>query len=238
MAGRVSARLAEGNSGPVYYPRAEIVAALNEANRFFCLLTLGLETTAVWSVPSATTFFHMLSYFPDWIAPLRITTVSGAKVRPARLNELTALDSGWMGSPGSPTRYCAMGADFLALYPQPPVPTPPATGTTLNVTYARAPLTLANDSDEPETPAEYHPKYVDYGIYRMRQGEGSQEFAKALGYLDSFFEGAQHYAAYVRARNLGSRYDKTPFEIESFDRSGMRKPGQDRSTPAAAPEGE
>lgn len=231
MVSRVSARLAEGDSGPVYYPKAEIVAALNEANRFFVLLTLGLETTLPWAVPAAATFFHMLGYFPDWIAPLRITTSTGLKVRPSRIEDLCSLDSGWMASPGNPFRYCALGADFLALYQQ-----PAAGGTTLSVTYARAPLPLVSDGDVPETPAEYHPRYVEYGIYRVRQGEGAQEFEKGLKYFESFLDGAKHYAAYVRARNLGSRYDKVPFELERFDTSQLLKLRRDL-VPAAKPEG-
>lgn len=214
----VSQRLNEGASGPVYYPAAEIDAALNEASRFFCLLTLGLETTQPWSVPAATTFTHMLTVFPDWIVPLRLTTATGAKVRPARIAELQSRDPFWINSPGTPERYNHSGCDFLALYKQPATP-----GTVLQVTYARAPVPMAADNDIPETPAEYHPRYVDYGIYRMRQGEGAQEFAKALPYFNSFLDGAQHYAAYVRSRNLGSRYDAVPFELESFDRSELLK---------------
>jgi hypothetical protein len=36
-------------------------------------------------------------------------------------------------------------------------------------------------------------------------------------------EGAKHYAAYVRSRNLGSRYDKVPFELEKYDMSQLLK---------------
>jgi hypothetical protein len=224
MYGLVSARLNEGanQGGPTLYPTAEIVAAINEAYRFFCLLTLGLEETTAWTVPAATTFFHMLTVsdglFADWIVPLRIATVTGAKVRPARVEDLTSLDTRWVASPGAPYRYAHLGADLLALYQQ-----PAGDSTVLNVTYARAPLALVEDADTPETPAEYSPKFVDYGIYRCRQMEGADEFAKALPLLGSFLEGAAHYAAYVRSRNLGSRYDKVPFEIEAFDTSKLLK---------------
>lgn len=217
MVTRVSQRLAEAGT-PVFYPQAEIVAALNEAQRFFVLLTLGLETTAAWNVPAATTYFHMLSYFSDWMVPLRITTSTGQKVRPARVEELTALDTNWQDSAGAPYRYAAAGADFLALYQQ-----PPSTGTTLSVTYVQAPVALVNPADTPQIPAEYHPKLVAYGVYRPRQVEGGQEFAKTLPMLNEFLDGAQHYANYVRARNRGSQYDKTPFELEKFDRSTLLK---------------
>jgi hypothetical protein len=217
MRTRVSQRLNEGGT-PVFYTAAEINAALNEANRFFVLLTLGLETTAPWAVAAATTFTHMLTVFSDWIAPLRIATSAGAKVRPATLADLASLDANWISSPGSPQRYVALGADFLGLYQQ-----PAAAGTTLKVTYARAPVALVLDTDVPEIPAEYHPRLVEYGIYRCRQGEGGQEFEKSLKYFDGFLDGAKHYGAYVRSRNIGSRYDKVPFELEHFDRSRLLK---------------
>jgi len=119
MVALVSQRLAEGQDGPTFYPAYEIVAAINEAQRLFALLTLGLEVTRTWSVPNATTFSHMLGPFPDWIVPLRLQTLAGAKVRPSRLSDLSALDSQWIMSPGSPYRYAALGADLLALYQQP-----------------------------------------------------------------------------------------------------------------------
>jgi hypothetical protein len=225
MYGQVSSRLNEGfgAGGPTFYPTVEIVAAINEANRLFCLLTLGLEKTTAWSVPAATSFFHMLQLstggnliFPDWIVPLRIATAAGAKVRPARIDQLWALDSQWPAVPGSPSRYAHVGADLVALYGQ-----PASTGTTLNVTYARAPVTLVNDTDVPETPAEYHPPYVDYAIYRCREVEGGEEFAKTLPLFDGFLAAAGKYAGYVRARNVGAGYDKIPFELDSFDRSRL-----------------
>jgi hypothetical protein len=219
----VSQRLNEGVSGPAFYPISEITAALNEANRFFCLLTLGLETTNTWNVPSYSSngnspFFHMLTFFPSWIVPLRITTATGMKVRPTSIEGLAMRDSGWNNSPGAPTRYSSSGADFVGLYQQ-----PAAGSTLLNVTFARQPLALINDADVPEIPAEYHPKLVDYAINRMRMAEGGQEFEKSLPLFNSFLDGAKHYGAYVRARNLGSRYDKVPIELEKYDLSKLLK---------------
>jgi hypothetical protein len=221
MYGLTSQRLNEGanQGGPISYPTLEIIAALNEAQRLFCLLTLGLERTTAWAAAGATTFFHMLTtnagLFADWIVPLRIATATGAKVRPSGLEELNSLDSRWVNSPGAPVRYVHVGADLVGLYQQ------PAGGATLNVTYARAPVTLVNPTDVPEIPAEYHPALVDYGIYRCRQSEGGAEFEKVLPLFDGFLDAAQKYADYVRARNLGSRYDNVPFELESFDRSEL-----------------
>jgi len=219
MYGLVSQRLNEGNSGPVFYPKSEMIAALNEAERFFILLTLGLEVTAPWTIAAATTFFHMLAVFNDWIVPLRITNLDGSKVRPSSLEELCALNSGWIASPqiGNPQRYSMIGGDLLGIDGQPTV------NTTVNVTYAQAPVPLVQDTDVPQSPTEYHPRLVDYGVYRMREVEGGQEFQKGLKFFASFFEGAKHYAAYVRSRNLGARYDKVPFELESYDLSQLLK---------------
>jgi len=220
MQGLIQQRLNEGQSGYVFYPQAEMTSALNEAEAFFVLLTLGLETTLPWAVPgyvpgTPNTNFHMLTYFADWICPLRIATTAGQRIKPARLEDLVSRDPQWMTSPGFPTRYAACGGDLVALYRQ------PQAALTLNVTYCRAPVALVNPGDAPEIPAEYHPKLVDYGVYRMRQGEGAQEFKKVLPLFGLFLDGATHFGNYVRSRNRGSQYDKVPFELEKFDRSQL-----------------
>jgi hypothetical protein len=211
---RVSERLNEAGS-PTFYPTAEIIAALNEANRLFCLLTLALEVTVTWTPATATAFFHMLPAYPDWIVPLRIAQASGSKVRPARLSELWSLDSQWPLSPGPPVRYAAVGADLLALYQQPANPSP------LTVTYARAPVALAADTDVPETPLEYHPMYVSYAIYRVRQVEGANGLAAALPLLAEYLDAVTEYGDYMRARNIGAGYDALPLELALFDRSRL-----------------
>lgn len=221
MYGLASQRLNEGanQGGPTFYPTTEIIAAINEGQRDFCLMTLALEKTASWPAAGATTFFHMLTtnsgLFSDWIVPLRIATAAGAKVRASTLQELTSLDSQWISSPGNPVRYTHVGADLLGLYQQ------PAGGATLNVTYSCAPAALVNTTDVPQIPAEYHPLLVDYAIYRCRQTEGGEELAKVLPLYDGFLDGVQAYGDYVRARNLGNRYDALPFELRSFDRSQL-----------------
>jgi hypothetical protein len=219
MQGLISQRLAEGASGPVFYPTAEITAALNEGNRLFVLLTLGLETTQSWAPGIGNGRFHMLGTFADWIVPLRITGSAGGKIRPARLDELACLDSTWptTTTPGDPQRYVAMGNDFIAIYPT------MTNNLTLTVTYAQAPVALVNATDTPAVPAEYHPKLVDFAINRMRMVEGIEEYDKTLPLFGSFLEGATHYGNYVRARNRGAQYDKVPFELEKYDKSRLLK---------------
>lgn len=205
----------EGNSGPVYYTAAEILAGLNEAQRFFVLLTLGLEKTVQVTWPAATPFQHMLPVLPDLIVTLRVANATGGKIRPSRLEDIGALDGNWLNRPGTITRYTAVGADLVGVYAQ------PTEVCTLNWTYARAPVPLVDPTDVQEIPEEYAPRLVDYAIYRVRQVEGAQELEKSLKYFGSFLDGATHYGKYVRSRNLGSRYDKVPFELEGYDRSKL-----------------
>ena len=223
MSTRTLERLDEidaGGTAPsaVYYGGpGEVTAALNEAQRFFCLLTLALENTVTFTLDAgAGVFYHMRPVYPDWLLPLRVTLLSGTRVRPTRIADLDLYDSAWQTTTGTaPLRYAALGFDFLILYPQ-----LSAEGA-VNITYARAPVALASDTDIPEIPEQHHPDLVDYAICRLRMKEGGQEFAKTLPYFNRFLDGAQEYSKYVRARNIGSGYDKLPFEMELFDRSKL-----------------
>jgi hypothetical protein len=205
----VSQRLNEA-APPVFYPADEIARALNEADRTFCLLTLALESTQPWTPTQ--TFNHMLSVFPDWLVPLRLSTASGTKVRPCRFNDLWALDAGWTSHPAPISRYVAAGGDLITVYGAP---------TALNVTYARAPVAMANSTDTPATPAEYAPAYVSYAVYRLRQVEGGAVLASVLPLLDEFMASAKEYAAFMRARNVGAGYDTLPAEFALWDRSAL-----------------
>lgn len=216
MEDRVLARLDQPGGG--YYTRAETRAALNEGIRFFTLLTLGLEATANFPLAAATTFYHAQQTLPDWMLPLRVQLDGGAFLRPRRLEELDALDTGWQSSSGTPSHYAAMGFDFLAIYKQ-----PTGSSNSLQVTYARAPVPLVLDTDAPEYPEDLHPAFVDYAIPRLRFREGPQEFSKSLPYLGRFMDEAKRYGNYVRARSLALRYDKQPPELERMDLSKLLK---------------
>lgn len=204
-----------GSTG--YYTTPETVAAINEGQDLFALLTLCLETTASFTLQPSTTTYHMLATFPDWICPLRVYLPSGAHIKPARMEELDALDSSWLGSPGTPKRYAALGFDLFAIWQQPTVTTP------INITYAKAPAALTFDADVPDIQEQFHSVLADYAAYRLRMREGAQEFAKALPYFGRFMEQTQKQAQFVRARNLAGRYDKVPFEISKADMSRMLK---------------
>jgi hypothetical protein len=211
----VSGKLNE--TTPTFYPTSEIIAAVNEGQRFFCLLTLVLETTEPWTITPGQLFFNLLPVFTDMIVPLRIADTQRVKVRPARLEDLSSLDAQWPLALGPPQRYVRIGADLVALYPSPIVTT------TALVTYAQAPATLANDADAPQIPVQYHPKLADYAINRVRQVEGAAALEQTLPLLGSFLDAAQACADYVRARNRGNQYDVQPFEFSAFDRSQLLK---------------
>jgi hypothetical protein len=205
----VSQGLNEAGS-PVFYPNAEITAALNEADRLFCFMTLALETTATWT-PGAT-FTHMLTVFTDWIVPLRIATAAGTKVRPCRFNDLWSLDANWPSSSAVTSRYVAAGGDLIAVYGQGFTPS-------LNVTYAKAPVTMAAGTDQPATPGEYHQAYVSYAIYRLRQVEGIAVLAGVLPLFKEFLDSAKEYGNFMRTRHIEAGYDTLPIQFALADRS-------------------
>lgn len=212
MANRCQQRLHEDPAvtTPVYYPFPEVLSALNRGQRLLVLLTLCLEKTVTFAATGAT-FYSMRTYFQDWMLPLRVSTVAGARVRPARLAELDALDSGWQANAGVTTRYGALGFDFFVCYPQ--------SAMSLVVTYAQAPPAMVQTTDVPAIDEDYHPSLVDFAIPWLRMKEGGQEFQKSLVYLKRFFSEADRLAEYVRQRNVAARYDNLPFELRRLDRS-------------------
>jgi hypothetical protein len=145
-------------------------------------------------------------------------TAADPKLRPARLDELRALDSSWIARPGTPTRYATAGFDGFYVYKQPAVP-----GSILLVTYARSPLPLVDVNASPEIPQADHAALWQYAVCRLRLAEGGQELQKSLRYLAGFVDAAKKRAAQVRARSLAARYDKLPLELERFDLSRVMR---------------
>ena len=205
-----------------YYTAAEALNWLNAAQRIFVLLTLCLENTQTLELAVNQAFYGMLDQFSDWMLPLRVRIDGGAKVRPARLSDLAAYDASWSASPGVPARYALLGFDLFAIYRQPLVET------SLDITYARCPATLANPGDVPQIPAEYHPALIDGAIPLCRAKEGGAEFEKALPHWDTFMDAAGKLGEYVRARNQEQGYDRMPPELARYDRSKilMQKAGK------------
>ncbi len=213
----VLTRLGENPYDPKYYTAAEVLTALNQGQRLFSFLTLCLETTATFALAANTTFYHLLATYPDFIVPLRVRVAGGAKLSPARLEELDALDPDWQASTGSPLRYCVSGCDLLAVYKKPAAP-----GASLDITYAKMAPVLPIYG-VPAMPEEDHLALADFAVPMCRAKEGGQEFAKVLPQFDRFLETVRNRADYVRRRNTARGYDRAPVELERFDTSQLLK---------------
>lgn len=218
---RTLTRLRESTSAPVFFTAAEIVAALNTAQRLFVLLTLCLETTDDMTINGAAQAYRPLTLFADWLLPLDVRIQgNGGKLKPGRLEEFEAEDTTWEGKVDPPAAYAMLGFDYMVFDRL------PAAATTLDVVYARCPTAMVSGSDVPEIPTEHHELLSDAGIVFARLKEGAQEFQKELPRLDAFFAGVQQVAAHVRARNVELGYDSTPPEIGRIDLSKLVKKGR------------
>lgn len=214
---RTTKRLGDDPTTPAntYYTRGEILVALNQVYRMACFFTLCLETTVTYNFLTATAFYRMLTTYADWILPLRIRLVGGAKLRPNKVTELAALDASWSTTAGTPERYALLGFDLVCLYKR------PAGTTAASIVYARTPTPLAADADVPELPPEYHESLVDGAVTLLRIKEGAQEFAKTLVNWARFMDAIAKLADYVRARNRAQGYDHEPIELARPDRSTL-----------------
>lgn len=213
---RTASRLGEPSDTTLqqYYTPAEIGVAINAVNRLFCLLSLCLETTGTLTLSTdGRPYYRMLNVFADWLLPLRVRITGGAKVKPSRESDLGALSLSWKATSGVPERYVVTGFDLFGIYKQPTV------ATTLDVTYARCPAFLQNDTDVPEIDGEYHPELINGAIPLLRTKEGAQEWQKVLPLWDRYMAAAKKEADYVRARAIEQGYDRMPFELEQFDSS-------------------
>ena len=87
--------------------RAAALAALNEGQRFFCLLTLCLEKTGTLPPAANTIFYHLLTQagFRDFLLPLRLKVTGGARLTPDCLQTLHARSSSGQATAGTPARY-------------------------------------------------------------------------------------------------------------------------------------
>jgi hypothetical protein len=206
----VPASVAAGNLGG---PPPEVLAAINEGQELFALLTLCLETTSAITLAASSTFGSFRQAFPKFLCPLRLM-VGSTRVRPRTLAELDAENDAWQATAGTPARYSTLGFNLYAVTPQ------PVADTAGVLTFARSPLQLVGDAF-PEIPEMYHQSLVKYGIYRIRLKEGGQGLERGLVQLNSFLDDATAHGDFVRARSRAARYDVLPFELKLFDRSRL-----------------
>lgn len=225
--------------------------AINEGQRLFAFLTLSLEAQRPFVLTPGKNQYRMLDEgWADWLVPLRVrisndtdagadmildsqeadtamlneqaspglTVTSNPKLRAASIYEMAAQDDAWLNTTGTPTEYDVIGWDLLLLNKQPTI-----VGQKLLITFARSSVALVNDGDVPEIHNADHECLIDFGEWRLRANEGGQELASATPRLKSYLDNAKMRANQVRARSLGQRYDRQPFELESFDYSKLLK---------------
>jgi len=207
-------RVGEDPDSPAFYQAFEALDALNEAQRVFALLTLCLEAVDTLDVSGSATH-HLLDDFADFLLPLRVRWAStGARIRPARLEEISAATDAWIEEEGVATHYTVLGFDLLALSLVPPA------SSSIELTYARTPGVMTSVSS-PEIPLEYHWALEDYAVYRLRMPkEGGQEGAKTLELYGNFLSAAQECAETVRKRMLGGDYDRLPYPFKEKKQDG------------------
>ena len=77
---RTRQRLDVAAATPGYWTDAEILTALNEAQRLWALLTLSLEARGTLAL-TPENFYRLLTPFPSFLIPLRVRNSStGAKL--------------------------------------------------------------------------------------------------------------------------------------------------------------
>lgn len=206
-----------------HYSPASAVQVLDEAQRCFCFMTLCLEQISTLNLTANMPYYRWQVEFPDFIAPLRLrnNSANGAKLIPATVNDLQALNTAWPLEPGTPKRYASSGCNWLSIHPR-----PSSGGSSLSVTYARSPLDLLADSQSPEIPDEYHMSLLDYAVPRLRASEGGQEWEMSMPSMKRFWADVAKMALYTRTRNRAARYDTMPPEQQFFDGSRLIDPSK------------
>jgi hypothetical protein len=206
---RTLKRLDQDPAAPVYFTKAEVLNALNKGQRLFAFATLCLERSVSLTLTPGTAFYAgaLTALDAAYLIPVRVTNSAGAKVLPATIEQLHALDDQWRSNRGAATHYGCHGFDLLYVR---------GSGDTLTVTYARMPATLVNDADAVEITDAYQPCLVDYAVARVRAKQGGQEFAKTKPYADRFLGAVKAAAAEVRRRFVRAGNDRPPFEIAAF----------------------
>jgi hypothetical protein len=196
-----------------YYTPAEVLHALNVAQRVFCLLTFVLQTTFQFELTNGQALYTISSQIPNFLKPLRVS-YNGVRLIPETIHTLNLLNDAWQATPGPVTHYFQEGFDLLGIYPQ------PASGTNyLTFTYAAEPQALVGQNDAPQIPAEQQIHLVDFACWWCRLKEGGAELQEATEYLKRFLGAAQHYQGYVMSKSRGQLYDTKPMDISTVDKS-------------------
>ncbi len=216
MEARIWERLEQDPTAPVT-PEPDLLHALNQALGTLALLTLCVEKTVTITLSAGVTFYGIRNLVTNYLRPLRLMS-AGARLRPVRIADLDALNSGWQASAGAPTRYLSLGINLVGVYKQPP------SDVAAQFTYAAAPVALILQTDTPVgVPEEYHESLIKFGLVWIRLREGGLELAKVMPLFAEFIADAAKLGAYVKARSVAAGYDSLPFAMEHFDASRMIK---------------
>jgi hypothetical protein len=233
---KVNERLLAAGQAP--FTNVQVEACLNEGLWLFSLLTLSVERQADLVLRADEPQRRILEEWPEFLVPLRVECVRrvltdpgatwdgslwdsqqwGAapvftetltQVRASRLRELAARDPEWMLARNATVeRYALQGVDLLSIYP-----CPADADTALRITHAAQAQTLADDNQEPEIPAEYHPALISYALATLPLAQGGSELARFAGEWRIYVLAVQECAAWVRSRARGRGYDTQPFPI-------------------------
>lgn len=226
-----------------YWKQAELDAALNLAQRAFCLLTLSIEQRAILPLEPAVRFYLLSTPLPQYLVMLRVylEAITPGSAPGGSLWDVPLWDVPLWDEPDTTV---TAAAGFSKLHParleafdaaNPPWPSTAGTPTRyaplgvhllaidqapsvaqtqrLHLTFAVAPHALVSDGDTPAIREEYHPALIDFARWWLRLKEGGQQLTQAAPGLGAFLSAAAACSARVRARASALGYDTRPYEL-------------------------
>jgi hypothetical protein len=239
-------RLNEDPDSPVYYTSADILAALNLAQRLYAFLTLCLEVQRQFPLTPGNQWYQLQQSFTDMIVVLRcewqspaVTGTDSTFGQPTVGDPLfngqavtTAAFSTSKLQPGALHQFAALNNAWYGTTGMPErynvmgfgllvFDKQPDDEYTAMVTYARMPVALVNNTDSPEIPEPDHQCLVDFAVGFPRIREGGQELQAEAPSLQGFLSAVQKRATQMRMRSLAQRYDRQPPEITMPDLSRL-----------------
>lgn len=195
-------RLEENSVTPVYWTLAQIKAAINRGFIEISDATEWYETSASVPVSAGVYVANVETGFPGFLAIKALRNdQTGRWMRPATVRELDQSYMKWETATGEPDRY-TIRAPFWIGFDR------AVTGasSTLTLYYTSLPTELADNSDIPAFPQEFHLALVDFAVYDLLCQD--RENAKALYFFKRYKIREEQLRAYVAQR-------------ESMDRIGV-----------------
>jgi len=198
-----------------YYTTAEVIHALNVAERLWALLTLCIEHNFSVQIGFAGESFTDAPL--GTIVPLQVNYGNiPVPLKPETLHQFAARNSNWRNeAAGVPKRFAWAGWDLVAVSPPPISPLVAAK-------VAREPFAMTIIQDTPGIEPEQQVHLVDFAIAFLRLKEGGQEMANAMEYMKRFLDAAEKYSRFNRSRTKGQVYDGVqPPDLSQWDRGRL-----------------